>query len=233
LPAALLALREDFTHEAVDPDGTRRAILVSPASPDFLPRNEVPPLFLQALLLGEDAAFYSHPGIDLGELPRALATNWTRAKAARGGSTITQQLAKNLFLTREKSLPRKLKELVLAFLLEAALGKDRILEIYLNVIEWGPGLNGLRPAARHYFGKEPRDLSAKETAFLVALIPGPLKYQRSFAEGALSPGFEPLVLNLLGKLRASGALSEEAYAESLAETLVFGASNPDAPPGEG
>ena len=185
---------------------------------------------METLLLGEDAAFFSHRGLDLTEVPKAVTFNWARGGAARGASTITQQLAKNLFLGREKTLGRKLQELNLAFLLESALGKDRILEIYLNVIEWGPGLYGFRPAARHYFGKEPRALTPKEMAFLVALIPGPVKYQRSFEEGALSPGFEPLVVNLLAKLRSVGALSEEQHAAALAETLVFRRPGPEAEP---
>jgi membrane peptidoglycan carboxypeptidase len=176
---------------------------------------------VRTLLLAEDSAFFSHAGLDLSELPKALAANLTQGGAVRGASTITQQLAKNLFLSREKSLTRKLQELVLAFLPESALGKDRILEIYLNVIEWGPGLHGLRPAARHYFGKEPQQLSPKEMAFLVVLIPGPIKYQRSFNQGALSSGLEPLVANLLAKLRSVDALSEEEYAAALDETLVF------------
>src|SRR5439155_4310938 len=130
------------------------------------------PLFLHALLLGEDAGFYGHPGIDLRELPTALLADWARGGAARGASTITQQLAKNLFLSNEKQLGRKLQELSLTLLLESSLGKNRILEIYLNVIEWGPGLYGLRPAARAYFGREPRDLTPAQIAFLVSLIPG-------------------------------------------------------------
>jgi membrane peptidoglycan carboxypeptidase len=89
------------------------------------------------------------------------------------------------------------------------------------VIEWGPGLYGLRPAARHYFAKEPRALTPKEMAFLVVLIPAPIRYQRSFVEGALSPGLEPLVASLLAKLRSVEALSEEEYVAALAETLVF------------
>ena len=221
VPSALARLRGDFTHEVTAPDGTRQTIDVSPASPAFIARAEIPPLFVQTLLIGEDAAFFSHRGLDLGELPKALAANWAEGSAIRGASTITQQLAKNLFLSREKSLHRKLQELALAFLLESTLGKDRILEIYVNVIEWGPGLYGLRPAARHYFGKEPGALTPKEMAFLVALIPGPIKYQRSFEEGALSPGFEPLVTNLLLKLRSVNALSEEECAAALAETLAF------------
>ena len=136
---AMQKLRGGFTHEVVTSRGARVTIDVSPASPSFIARADVPPLFIRALLIAEDAAFYSHEGLDLTELPRAIAANIEKGGAVRGASTITQQLAKNLFLTREKSLNRKLQELALSFLLEAALGKDRILEIYLNIIEWGPG----------------------------------------------------------------------------------------------
>jgi len=231
LPATLLRLRGDFVHNATAPDGSNVRIDVSPGSHDFVARADVPPLFVRTLLLAEDSAFFTHRGLDLGELPKALAANWAKGGAVRGASTITQQLAKNLFLSREKSLKRKLQELALAFLLEAALGKERILEIYLNVIEWGPQLYGLRPAARHYFGKEPDALTPKEMAFLVVMIPGPVKYQRSFHEGALSAGLEPLVVNLLAKLRSVDALSEDEYQAALAETLAF--RRPDAlPPAE-
>ena len=220
VPPALERLRGDFVHEVALPDGKRLSIDVSPSSPDFIALADVPPLFLRALLLAEDAAFYGHRGIDLRELPSALITNWTRGTSARGASTITQQLAKNLFLSRDKRLGRKLQELSLALLLESTLGKDRILEIYLNVIEWGPGIHGLRPAARTYFGREPRELTPAQAAFLVCLIPGPVKYQSSFAHGTLVPGFRQLVDALLGKLRAAEALSEDQYGAALAEEII-------------
>jgi hypothetical protein len=226
---ALERLRGDFVHEVATPGGVKE-IAVSAGSPDFIPFREVPALFVETLLLGEDGGFFGHRGVDLSEVPSALITNWSRGGAARGASTITQQLAKNLFLSREKRLGRKLQELSLALLLEATLDKQRILEIYLNVIEWGPGLHGLRPAARRYFGKAPRDLTPKEMAFLVALIPGPLKYQRSFASGSLSPGFRPLVDHLLAKLRSAGALNEEEYQAAVAEEIVIApASEPEGP----
>jgi penicillin-binding protein 1A len=223
LPAAIQRLRGDFLHEAAQTGGGRQLVSVSAGSPDFIPLSEVPPLFVRTLLLGEDAGFFGHPGIDLRELPAAILTNVTRGGAARGASTITQQLAKNLFLSREKRLGRKLQELALALLLESALSKERILEIYLNVIEWGPGLHGLRPAARRYFGVEPSGLTPAQTAFLVALIPGPVKYQSSFARGEVSPRFRPLVDSLLAKLRSVNALSEEEYQAALAEELVVNA----------
>ena len=160
MPPAIARLRGDFIFRSEDGPGPHRPIDVSLASPDFIALRDVPPLFVRTLLLAEDTGFYGHRGIDLRELPAALLTNWSRGGAARGASTITQQLAKNLFLSRDKQLGRKLQELAITFLLESALGKDRILEIYLNIIEWGPDLRGLRPAARRYFGREPRGADA-------------------------------------------------------------------------
>src|SRR5262249_33367062 len=198
-----------------DGPGPHRPIDLSLASPDFIALRDVPPLFVRALLLAEDAGFYGHRGVDLREMPAALLTDWARGGAARGASTITQQLAKNLFLSPEKVLGRKLQELSCALLLESARGKSRILEIYLNAIEWGPELCGLRPAARASFEKEPRDLTPAQTAFLVSLIPGPIKCQVSFAHGTLAPGMRQLVDALLAKLRSVDALSEEQYRAAL------------------
>jgi len=219
LPPALLRLRGDFVHEVTLRSGEPRAILVSPESRAFVALRDVPPLFLRTLLLAEDAGFYGHQGVDLRELPAAILTNWQRGGAFRGASTLTQQLAKNLFLSREKRLARKLQELPLALLLEAALDKERLLEIYLNVIEWGPDLFGLRPAARRYFEREPSELTPAQMALLVALIPGPLKYQRALAEGTPAPWFRPLVDDLLRKLRSVDALDEQQLQAALAEPL--------------
>ncbi len=226
-PSSVTRLRDDFIHQVTTNQGAQKRIEVSPESPDFIALPDVPPLFIRALLIAEDGAFFSHPGVDLTEVPKAIATNWARGESVRGASTITQQLAKNLFLTREKSLHRKLKELSYAFLLESTLGKVRILEIYLNIIEWGPGLYGLKPAARHYFGKEPSDLTPKEVAFLVSLIPGPIKYQRSIQGDELGPGFDNLVNNLLVKLRSVDALTEEEYEAAREEKLLFRWTNTD------
>ena len=224
MPPAIARLRGDFIFRSEEGPGPHRPIDVSPASPDFIALREVPRLFVRTLLLAEDTGFYGHRGIDLRELPAALLTNLARGGAARGASTITQQLAKNLFLTRDKQLGRKLQELAITFLLESALGKDRILEIYLNIIEWGPDLRGLRPAARRYFGREPRELTPAEMAFLVAIIPGPIKYQRSFAHGSPGPGLRSLIDELLAKLRSVDAMGEEDYRRALAEPIVVAGS---------
>jgi hypothetical protein len=215
-----IRLRGDFIFKSNEGAGPHRPIDVSLASPDFIALRDVPPLFVRALLLAEDAGFYGHRGIDLRELPAALLTNWSRGGAARGASTITQQLAKNLFLSRDKQLGRKLQELAITFLLESALGKDRILEIYLNIIEWGPDLRGLRPAARRYFDREPRELTPAQMAFLVAIIPGPIKYQSSFADGTPRAGLRSLIDGLLTKLRSVDAIGEEEYQQALGELIV-------------
>jgi hypothetical protein len=226
MPPAIARLRGDFIFSSDEGAGPHRPIDVSPASADFIALRDVPPLFVRTLLLAEDAGFYGHRGIDLRELPTALLTNWSRGGAARGASTITQQLAKNLFLSRDKQLGRKLEELAITFLLESALGKDRILEIYLNIIEWGPDLRGLRPAAHTYFGREPRALTPAEMAFLVAIIPGPIKYQRSFGHGTPGPGLRTLIDELLGKLRAAGAISEEEYQRALGDPIIVAGGRP-------
>ena len=230
MPPAIVRLRGDFIFSPDDGPGPQRPIDVSPASPDFIALRDVPPLFVRTLLLAEDAGFYGHRGIDLRELPTALLTNWSRGGAARGASTITQQLAKNLFLSRDKQLGRKLQELAITFLLESALGKERILEIYLNIIEWGPDLHGLRPAARTYFGREPRALTPAEMAFLVSIIPAPIKYQSSFAHGTPGPGLRSLIEELLAKLRSVDALDEEEYRRALGEPIVVAGGKP---PGAG
>jgi hypothetical protein len=221
LPPGVARLRGGFPFAVTDGNGQEHVIDVSPASPDFIALHDVPPLFLRTLLLAEDAGFWGHRGIDLRELPAAMLTNWSRGGAARGASTITQQLAKNLFLSRDKQLGRKLQELAITFLLESALGKERILEIYLNIIEWGPDLHGLRPAARHYFGREPGALTPAQMAFLVAIIPGPTLYQRSIAGGTPSPALRTLIDNLLAKLRSVDAISEAEYQRALADPLAI------------
>jgi hypothetical protein len=212
------------------PEGApNREIDVREGAPDFVPLDQVPPFFVQAVVLSEDAGFFGHPGIDVAEIPVAWATNLDRGRTARGASTITQQLARNLFLSKDKSWGRKLTEAGLALVLDAAVPKRRLLEIYLNVIEWGPGLYGLGPAVQHYFGKTPSTLTAKETAFLICLIPSPVRYHQAHLAGQAGPGMEQLMANLLAKLRAAGALSEREYQSALAETLSFRPETAEAP----
>ena len=197
------------------------AVDVREGAPGFVPLDAVPELFVRALLLSEDSNFFGHPGVDVAEIPVAWADNLSRGESPRGASTITQQLVKNLFLSREKRYERKLLEAVLALALESEVGKQRILEIYLNVIEWGPGLHGLGPATLHYFGKTPRQLTPREAAFLVCLIPSPVRYHHAHVVGREGPGLRLIVDTLLAKLRSVEAIDEETYLAARAEELRF------------
>jgi monofunctional glycosyltransferase len=127
----------------------------------------------RAVTIAEDDAFWKHEGVDLEQLQQSLETDWARGQLVRGGSTITQQLAKNLYLSPAKNPVRKLRELVIARRLEAELPKTRILELYLNVIEWGDGIYGAEAAAQTYFRKPASDLDLAESALLAAAIVNP------------------------------------------------------------
>ncbi len=127
----------------------------------------------RAVLVTEDSRFWTHEGIDFDELKESMEVNIERMEFARGGSTITQQLAKNLYLSPSKNPIRKVREFLIARRLEAELSKQRILELYLNLIEWGDGIYGAEAAARTYFHKSASDLSASESALLAAAIANP------------------------------------------------------------
>jgi membrane peptidoglycan carboxypeptidase len=132
-------------------------------------------LLKDTVRVSEDIDFYHHKGIDYYELKEAIKRNLKEGKKVRGGSTITQQLAKNLFLSTEKSYYRKLKEFFIAKKLEENLSKNRIFHIYLNIIEFGPGIFGVEAASEYYFGKPVMDLNLEEILRLVAVLPKPLR----------------------------------------------------------
>jgi monofunctional biosynthetic peptidoglycan transglycosylase len=144
----------------------------------------------------------------------ALVQDLETRTFGRGASTITQQLAKNLFLSPHRTLARKLEETVLAWRLHNLLGKDRVLELYLNVIDLGPGIRGVRQAARVYFGKELRHLLPIESAYLAALAPNPHVLARRFRDGHVDDGWLQRLHDLLAMMRRSGRLTAEELAAS-------------------
>jgi monofunctional biosynthetic peptidoglycan transglycosylase len=135
--------------------------------------NLISPSLKRAVLVAEDAAFWQHDGVDYAELQKSIELDWTRGQLLRGASTITQQLAKNLYLSPSRNPLRKLRELIIARRLEAELKKARILELYLNVIEWGDGIYGAEAAARTYFGTSAASLGPSESALLAGAIINP------------------------------------------------------------
>lgn len=132
----------------------------------------------RAVVAAEDAKFSGHEGFDWEGIQKALEKNQKKGRIVAGGSTISQQLAKNLFLSGDKTPWRKAQEAVITLMLEAVLDKRRILEIYLNVVEWGPGTFGAEAAARHYYGVSAAQLSAEQSARLAVLLPNPRRFGR-------------------------------------------------------
>jgi monofunctional biosynthetic peptidoglycan transglycosylase len=141
-----------------------------------VPLSRIAPDMQRAVIVAEDARFYEHDGLDWDAMQGALESNWEKGKIKVGGSTITQQLAKNLYLSPARTPWRKLREILIAKRLERVLPKKRILELYLNVIEFGPRTFGVEAAARRYLGKSARELTREEAATLAAVIPSPRIY---------------------------------------------------------
>jgi len=142
----------------------------------WVPLSRISPYLRQAVVAAEDASFFTHEGFDWEGIKDAALDNLEAGELKRGGSTITQQLAKNLYLSSERSLLRKAREALITRSLEHHLTKERILELYLNVAEWGHGIYGAEAAARHHFNKSLRDLTADEAAWLAAILPSPRRY---------------------------------------------------------
>jgi monofunctional biosynthetic peptidoglycan transglycosylase len=168
LPAST-ALIDDRAAEARAAGKAARRVQV------WEPRERISPWLARAVVNSEDARFYLHHGIDKVELNAALEKAVDKGKLGRGASTLTQQLAKNLWLGEDRSLLRKAKEYFLAERLEDTLGKERILELYLNVVEWGNGIYGAEAAARTWFHKPASALAPEEAALLAAMLPAPRK----------------------------------------------------------
>ncbi|HLT30386.1 MAG TPA: biosynthetic peptidoglycan transglycosylase [Myxococcaceae bacterium] len=209
-----------FEHQPlVDEDARGRILRVGPANPFFVPGDEVPHVLMRAVLLSEDSFFHAHPGFDIPSLVRNLLQ--PKEGTLRGGSTLTQQLAKNLYLSREKTYARKLREAFLTVALEASLPKARLLEIYLNVIEWGPDVFGLGEAAWHYFGKDARALSTREALFLATIIPNPIRYHGYCSRGAISERWEERMGQLFDKMVANGELDPLGAAIARHQPLAF------------
>jgi monofunctional biosynthetic peptidoglycan transglycosylase len=145
----------------------------------WVPYSAISMNLKRAIVAAEDARFVDHEGFDWEGIQHAIEKNQRKGKVVAGGSTITQQLAKNLFLSGERSFVRKAQEAAIAAMLEAAMDKRRIFEIYLNVVEWGDTVFGCEAAARHYFGVSAAQLSAEQAAQLAAMLPRPRFYQRN------------------------------------------------------
>ena len=145
----------------------------------WVPYERISPHLKRAIIASEDAKFVDHEGFDWDGIQKALEKNQRRGRTVAGGSTISQQLAKNLFLTPTKSYFRKAEEAIITLMLEALWSKRRILEVYLNVIEWGNGVFGAEAATRHYFGVGAAQIGPEQAAKLAGMVPNPRFYDRN------------------------------------------------------
>jgi monofunctional biosynthetic peptidoglycan transglycosylase len=187
------------------PQGTR-ALTIGPQNPYWTPIAAASRALVVCVVRAEDAKFFQHDGFDWDQVQDSLETDLEKGAYKRGGSTITMQLARNLFLWRSKSIPRKALEVYLTWRLEQTLSKQRILELYLNTAEWGPGIYGIGEASRHYYAKPPSALTLGESAMLAAILPSPLRWNPQRAPQVAMRRQQ----ELLSRLRKENALEDLA-----------------------
>lgn len=213
--ASLVDRKMNLTIQVKDWQGKLHPFVVGPRNHWWTPSADIPSEMEWAVIVAEDANFYRHEGIDVRAIKNAIKYDLEKKHFARGASTITQQTAKNLFLTREKTVTRKIEEIYLAKRMEQELTKGRILELYLNIIELGPMVYGIGHGAHYYFDKPASALTPRECAFLAAMLPGPQKVYNPYRH--LDRVLKRSDM-LLGLLRENGVLTEVEYHQAMAET---------------
>ncbi len=213
-------LRAAFGHEFSDA-GQRFGFEVGPENPDYVPLDQISLNLQKAILTTEDSRFYHHHGFIPREFQTALARNLIARRFVFGASSITMQMVKNVLLGRRKTIARKLQELILTWYLERHLTKKRILEIYLNVIEFGPGIFGIGRAAWHLFGKDASELAPQEAAYLASTLPNPKKRYLYFCRGKVPPRWRHWVDRILRIMHKRGRLTDSELQLALVSPITF------------
>ena len=219
--AARRHLQGEFTHTVYDPDGKPRDETTGPGTPNWTPIDRISPFMQVAVLTSEDGGFFHHHGWNKNAIRRALIANLKAGRFRQGASTISMQLSKNLFLSRDKTLGRKLEELVLTDYLEQTFDKSEMMELYLNIIEFGPNVYGVTQAARYYFGREPEELQLAECMFLTSILPSPVKRSRAREKKELLAGSRGGVDFLIRAAEKTGKISRAEMEEGLTQPIVF------------
>jgi hypothetical protein len=175
-------LNQAFTHVVIEQGRAVRSFIVGEENPYYTPLSQIPDKLVKCVLICEDPSFFYHRGFIDEAFKQSIAKNIRTRKFARGASTISMQLIKNVFLTREKTLSRKLEEILLVYIIEnnRLVSKERMMEVYLNIIEWGPGVYGIGEASHFYFNKKPNQLTLGECLFLATIIPRPKGFMWRF-----------------------------------------------------
>jgi len=213
--------KRGFQKVVYTPEGTTRTMGFGPNTIGWASRNTISRFMIGAVLTTEDGRFYRHTGFDKEAIVNSIRENLVAGRFVRGASTISMQLAKNLYLPRAKTLSRKLQEAVLTMYLEQVLTKPEMMELYLNVIEYGPMVYGIRAAARHYFRTSPANLSLGQALYLASILRNPKK-QYFGAGGAVPPGRMGYLRRLMKIVHKIGRISDDDLDVGLRETVVFG-----------
>lgn len=197
-------LKSPFRHTVRTPKGKKITFLVGENNPQYVSLEDIPQSMISAVITAEDGGFFSHKGFSQRAIKDAFAENLEAGRIVRGASTISMQVAKNLFLTRKRTFSRKFEETFITMALEQNLSKERIMEIYLNIIEWGDGIYGIGPAASFYFNKPPRNLKPVESAFLASIIARPGKNWKPDPLTKISEGWWKYLQLILCKMYERG-----------------------------
>jgi len=214
-------LTEEFEHSVEVEQGEWISFDVGPTNDEFVPLEDISPYLIKSIMSTEDSAFYEHHGFIPTEFRTALVNNLKAGKFVQGASSITMQMVKNVLLYRDKTLARKLQELFLTWHVENTLTKDRILEIYFNVIEYGPGLYGIGPAAYQFFGKKPKDLTPTEAAFFSTILPSPKERYKQYCAGTLTKWTTDKIERVLKIMLSRDRLTQSEYDTAIATPLAF------------
>jgi hypothetical protein len=215
------SFRRPFAYSAVDEKGQSLRLVTGPGTDRWTSLHRISVFVSEALLTTEDGKFFHHRGVTAPEVRRAIELNLEREKLTHGASTITMQLAKNLFLDRGRTVARKLQELFFVWYLESNFTKEELLELYLNIVEFGPSLYGITDASLYYFGREPAELSALEAVFLIKLLPSPVSRHKIYVAGTVNDRTMSMLRKVLRVMRVRRRLSDFELQTALGETLVF------------
>jgi membrane peptidoglycan carboxypeptidase len=212
--ADLFKIDSSFLYTAYEKDKPVRTFFVGPENPLFRPLNKISPYLRYSVMTSEDGGFYQHRGFLPDAFRASLIQDIRERRFARGGSTISMQLVKNVFLSRNKTVGRKIEEALLVWLLEnqGITTKDRMFEVYLNIIEWGPLVYGAGEASHFYFNKEPSKLTLAEAIFLSSIIPHPKWFIYSFDDwGHLRASMADYYRLVSAKMFGKGWISQQDY----------------------
>lgn len=210
-----------FTHRVLMNDGGTASVQMYPGARGFASIRQISPYVTAAIRTTEDGGFWKHNGFMPSQFEVALRRNLAAGRVRLGASTITMQMVKNVLLGHERTLSRKFQEMFLTWYVEKVLTKDRIMELYLNAIEYGPGIYGIVDASSYYFGKHPADLEPPEAVFLALMLPSPVKRSVYYCNGELSDRFAVKVERILRLMNERGRLSDLEYELWKEQPVVF------------